>query len=193
MPKICQVCSTEPAKYTCPACRVMSCSLGCTQSHKIYCTPKPTTTASDQGRSQAPAESGPAQGAANSHVSEETKSGNKEPFSLESLGSSKELQDLFTRYPGLRGKLREIYRSTLEEEWASTQEPGRGRGHDRRRGHHRGGGNRGQWTAEKGFNSGLGKVRKWRESCEDGRSTGPDAEGFMRFFALVNDEHEGPS
>lgn len=172
--------------------RSCSCSLGCVQSHKIYCTPK-ETTAPDQGGSQASAESGKAQSTANGHVSEEARSGKKEPFSLESLGSSKELQDIFTRFPGLRGKLREIYRSTLEEEWASAQHPDLGRRHDRRRGHHRGGGNKGQWTAEKGFNRGLGKVRKWRESCEDGKSTGPDAEGFMRFIALVNDEYEGPS
>lgn len=163
------------------------------QSHKIYCTPKETTTTPDQGGSQASTEPGEAQSTANGHISEETKGGKKEPLSLESLGSSKELQDIFTRFPGLRGKLREIYRATLEEEWASAQHSDLGRRHDRRRGHHRGGGgNKEPWTAEKGFNRGLTKVRKWRESCEDGKSTGPDAEGFMRFIALVNDEYEGP-
>lgn len=69
---------------------------------------------------------------------------------------------------------------------------GRGRGGN---GRGRGGGvrSRGQWTREKGFNRGLGKVRKARERCEAGLDTGKDAEGFMRFVALVNpvEEEEG--
>jgi hypothetical protein len=171
-----------------------SCSLICTQSHKIYCTPKVTATASDRGELQAPPESGQVQSVANGHTSDNTGNGNNEPISLESLASSKELQDIFTKFPGLRGKLRDIYQLTLEEEWVSTYQPDSGRGYDRRRGGHRGrGGNRGHWTAERGFNRGLGRVRKWRESCEDGQSTGPDAEGFMRFVALVNGDREGPS
>jgi len=99
-----------------------------------------------------------------------------EPLKLEELGSSPELQQLFERYPGLRAKLREIYRTTLEEEWSSDYRVG---GHGRA-----------PWTAEKGFKRGLGQVTKWRESCEDGSSTGAEAEGFMKFIALVTGSQE---
>lgn len=63
--------------------------------------------------------------------------------------------------------------------------PARGRGHGRggktpsRR-------SRGPWTAEKGFNRGLGRVRKLRQNCEDGTETGRNAEAFMHFLAVVN-------
>lgn len=52
---------------------------------------------------------------------------------------------------------------------------------------------RAHWTTEKGFKRGLGQVTKWRENCEDGESTGSDAEGFMKFIALVAGSQESPS
>lgn len=79
-----------------------------------------------------------------------------------------------------------MYRSTLEDEWVEWYTPpARGRGHGRggkmpaRR-------SRGPWTAEKGFNRGLGRVRKLRQDCEDGTEAGKKAEAFMQFLALVN-------
>lgn len=161
-----------------------SCSLACTQSHKIYCAPK-APPASEQKPPPAVTDTESAQATINGHVPEPATGRNND--SLEALLSSQELKDLFARYPRLRGQLRDIYRLTLEEEWIESQDPsGRGR---RKGGRHRNtAGNRGPWTAEKGFNRGLGRVRKWRESCEEGESTGVDAEAFMRFVALVNGE-----
>lgn len=115
------------------------------------------------------------------------------PVNLDSLGASQELQEILNQHPGLRRKLRDIYKITLEEEWVSDPQPDAGRGRDRRRGcTHRGhhGHGRGPWTEGKGFKRGLGKVRKWRESCEAGDSVGSDSEGFMKFRALVNGDHE---
>lgn len=86
-----------------------------------------------------------------------------------------------------------MYKTSLEEEWVELQyKPQAGRGG---RGNARGGRggyrNRGPWTREKGFNRGLGKVRKYREQCEAGLVIGKDAEGFMRFVALVNGSGNG--
>lgn len=150
-----------------------SCSLGCTQSHKIYCEPK--------------LESASESTAAAAAVSESTQPPKKNGHlpDLETLGTSAELHELFTRYPQLRSQLYDIYKTTLEEEWVEFQpQAGRGRGGN---GRGRGGvRNRGQWTREKGFSRGLGKVKKSRERCEAGLDTGRDAEGFLRFVALVN-------
>lgn len=104
-----------------------------------------------------------------------------------------EIQKLFAEYPNLRFKLREIYNITLEEEWNaeqkhSTYHRGDRQGHNHNHHHHHN--NRGTWTAEKGFNRGVGKVRRWREGCEGGECTDTDAEGFMKFMALVAGEHE---
>lgn len=167
----------------------ISCSLGCTQSHKIYCEPKPQNTATT-------AESAKAEEAAITEPPKEKEEKDEENKNklpdLESLGRSSELLELFTQYPRLRSQLYDIYKTTLEEEWVEVQpQSGRGRGGSGGRG--RGGGgvrNRGQWTREKGFSRGLGKVRKSRERCEAGLDTGKDAEGFMRFVALVNPEEE---
>lgn len=174
-----------------------SCSLGCTQSHKIYCAPKPP--------SQYPPEAGTNQDTASNHVNSDTqleidttngfpgRRKQDQPPNLETLGTSSELQDLFRRYPQLRDQLRDIYQTTLEEEWVEVQPVG-GRGGGfrggRPGGRGRGGGyrDRGPWTREKGFNRGLGKVRKLRERCETGVEIGKDAEGFMRFVALVHGE-----
>ena len=101
---------------------------------------------------------------------------------LETLGSSRELGDLLRQFPELRAQLRDMYRATLEEAWESQAPPQRGRGKGPR--------NRGAWTHEKGFKRGLGKVRKYRQICEDGSVSGKDAEGFMRFVKLVNGENE---
>ncbi|CRG90319.1 Rap guanine nucleotide exchange factor 5 [Talaromyces islandicus] len=167
MPNLCEVCSKEPSKYKCPTCGLMSCSLGCTRSHKIYCAPKPSLTVakeSTEKKQDLPSDT-PHHGQSNG------------PIKIENLGSSPELQKLFEEYPGLRGKLREIYRSTLEEEWQPEQMGGRKHGGEWQQ-------KQATWTAEKGFKRGLGHVTKWRENCEDGESTGSDAEGFMKFMAL---------
>lgn len=116
-------------------------------------------------------------------------------FDLKALGSSPELKDLLSRYPQLRGQLRDMYKATLEEEWVevSHSHRGRGRGFGRGRGAPR---SRGPWSREKGFNRGLGKVRKLREQCEEGVETGKSAEGFMRFVALIagdDENHQGES
>ncbi|KAH8700530.1 hypothetical protein BGW36DRAFT_130523 [Talaromyces proteolyticus] len=180
MLNLCQVCSKEPSKYKCPKCALMSCSLGCTQSHKIYCAPKPTETVPKDTKDLS-------NGAAADPLKDIHEG---EPLKLEDLGSSIQLQKLFEQYPGLRRRLQEIYKITLEEEWDQEQNQVSMGNHHRR---HRGGHKRGVWTAEKGFNRGLGKVRKWRESCEDGESVGSDAEGFMKFMALVAGTHENPT
>ncbi|KAM5431745.1 hypothetical protein MferCBS31731_007750 [Microsporum ferrugineum] len=208
----CQVCSQEQAKYRCPACGVQSCSLACSKSHKTTCSPvipDPVTSEDHlQGGSDGNAlpkydsQLRPAEDitAAVNNAQPTAVSGHgntKEGFS--SLESSPELQELWSRFPGFRSRLREIYNLTLEEEWVEEAKPdshgwGRGRGRGRGRGTHssRGGGrSRGPWTPEKGFNRGLGKVRKWREACDDDsasrRATGADDEAFRRFIALVID------
>jgi hypothetical protein len=81
---------------------------------------------------------------------------------------------------------------TLEREWVEVKSSSYARGRDRGRSGYtaRGGGRiTGSWTAEKGFNRGLDKVRRWRESCEDGVG-GANSEGFRQFAALVLGEYE---
>lgn len=155
-----------------------SCSLTCTQAHKVSCAPKPAL----QSSSNIPrievngnADTGTAGG-------DQQRSG----LDLDALGSSRELGDLLREFPELRIQLRDMYRATLEEEWESQAPAGRSRGKGPR--------NRGAWTREKGFKRGLGKVRKYRQQCEDGSETGKGAEGFMRFVKLVNGEigHRSP-
>lgn len=183
-------------RYVCLLTRPLlaSCSLPCTQSHKPSCTPKTEPPSPHQPRTS--------EDGLQNRVKEENPPSTRlsreddddENIHLprfEDLAASDELRCLFETHPTLRQRLREIYHNTLEEEWSSSlveQE----RGHARRgRGSHRGRGghlqqNRGAWNADKGFKRGLGRVRKWRESCEKGISTGSDAEGFIKFVALVN-------
>ncbi|PWY95573.1 HIT finger domain protein [Aspergillus sclerotioniger CBS 115572] len=179
MPGTCEVCVSEPSKYRCPTCGLMSCSLACTQSHKIYCAPKaPSPKPSDQtGDAQPP--SGEANGNATSEVASKAQNG----LDLRSLRTSTELKDLLDRFPSLREELYKIYKETTEEAWPETQNHGGrarpwGRGRPPQR-------NRGPWTREKGFNRGVGRVRKLRERCEEGLETGKKAEGFVRFMALI--------
>lgn len=165
-----------------PILSTISCSLSCTQSHKIYCEPK----------SQVQNVSELATATTANTIAETTNKNNPRRLpNLETLGTSSELQNLFAQYPQLRSLLYDIYKTTLEEEWVEFQpQPSRGRG--RGRGGRGGAGgyrNRGQWTREKGFNRGLGKVRKLRERCDAGLETGKDAEGFMRFVALIDNHH----
>ncbi|OAX81190.1 hypothetical protein ACJ72_04470 [Emergomyces africanus] len=206
----CEVCSTEPSKYRCPTCNVQSCSLGCTQSHKIHCTPK----APEQGQEPEKQtgllddtvqndmlETAPGDTCEGTSNANPPLLGNLPPnfntpkaaFHFKDLESPQALNDLFARYPALRSQLREIYKLTLEEEWVETNYSnyGRGRGRGRGRGAFagRGGGrSRGPWNEEKGFNRGLGKVRRLRESLESnnyGAASSADIEGFRQFSALV--------
>lgn len=172
---------------------ITSCSLACTQTHKIYCAPKSLTPSSSTDAShvvngsngQSPKND------VNGHTLGEKGKGRQEGIlNPETLATSKELQELFGQYPQLRSQLRDIYKVTLEEAWVETQVQtgghrpfGRGRGGSRRS-------NRGSWTLEKGFRRGLGRVRNLRERCEEGLETGRDAEGFMRFMGLVNGESQ---
>ncbi|KAE8379105.1 hypothetical protein BDV26DRAFT_174399 [Aspergillus bertholletiae] len=181
MPNTCEVCASEPSKYRCPTCGLMSCSLACTQSHKIYCAPKvPSPKPSDEVKS------------AQNQLEEVNGDIGEDAHELRNgtdpraLGSSPQLMDLLDRYPALRDQLRDIYKATLEEEWVETQVQGGRRPFGRGKGAPR---SRGPWTREKGFNRGLGKVRKLREMCEEGSEVGKSAEGYMRFVALVNGEH----
>lgn len=173
--------------------RGYSCSLACTQSHKIYCAPK-----------AAPANETPTETHATAHANPPMQNGDNTPGAVghaeskrdqsfpASIAASPELKELLLRHPQLRSQLHEIYRGTLEDQWVEwCTPPTRGRGHGRggrapaRR-------SRGPWTAEKGFNRGLGRVRKFRQNCEEGTETGTDAEAFMQFLALVNGQQEQP-
>ncbi|KAF7597049.1 hypothetical protein BBP40_010523 [Aspergillus hancockii] len=181
MSNTCEVCASEPSKYRCPTCRLMSCSLACTQSHKIYCAPKALSPEvlkeADENQPRPEEANGNAGGSAR-----ETQNGT-DP---RALGSSLQLKELLARYPALRDQLHDIYKVTLEEEWVETQVHGNRRPFGRGRGAIR---SRGPWTREKGFNRGLGKVRKLRERCEEDLETRDNAEGYMRFIALVNGDH----
>ena len=159
-----------------------SCSLACTQSHKIYCAPKP-----------APINETPETSATNipqtNGEGPQTQTNQQrpsEPFPA-AVGNSSELQSLIQRYPQLRNELHEIYRASQEEEWVEWYTPqtrGRSFGRGGRGGPSRR--SRGPWNAEKGFNRALGKVRKLRQDCEEGSETGAKAEAFMQFLNLVN-------
>ncbi|KAK1149536.1 hypothetical protein N8T08_005085 [Aspergillus melleus] len=179
----CEVCTSEPFKYRCPTCGLLSCSLACTQSHKIYCTPKaPSPKPAQEAVDPSPQD----QNETNGLIDGEGARGTRNAFNPKSFASSPELKLLFDQYPSLRDELRDIYTATLEEEWVEVQTHG-----NRHRPFHRGKGgprNRGPWTREKGFNRGLGKVRKFRERCEEGLETGRPAKGLMRFMNLVNGE-----
>ncbi|BCR95567.1 zinc finger HIT domain-containing protein [Aspergillus luchuensis] len=188
MPGTCEVCVSEPSKYRCPTCGLMSCSLACTQSHKIYCAPKapsPKPTGPTVDPQQPASES-------NEHATSEVAPKAQNGLDIKSLGSSAELKDLLDRFPSLREELYDIYKATLEEAWVETQRfGGRGRHHGRGKGPHR---HNGPWTREKGFNRGVGRVRRLRERCEEGLETGKKAEGFVRFTSLVTGNelpHEG--
>ncbi|KAE8146145.1 HIT finger domain protein [Aspergillus avenaceus] len=154
-----------------------SCSLACTQSHKIYCAPKEAPPKEETDNHTPPDQ---ANGQTGDQVQDHEVQNRHDP---QALASSPQLKELFDRYHALRDELREIYKATLEEEWVETQIQRRpfGRGKPIQR-------NRGPWTREKGFNRGLGKVRKLRERCEEGLETGKSAESYMQFRALVNPE-----
>ncbi|OJD17817.1 hypothetical protein AJ78_02116 [Emergomyces pasteurianus Ep9510] len=210
---LCEVCSTEPSKYRCPTCNVQSCSLSCTQFHKIQCTPKAPeqghepqkltglhdnvqndtseATSGDTCEGTSPANLQLPNNLPNSNTP-------KAALQFKNLESSQELSDLFARYPTLRPQLREIYKITLEEEWVEMKQSnyGRGRGRGRGRGGFsgRGGRSRGPWNEEKGFSRGLGKVRLLRETLEsnNGAASSTDIEGFGQFAALVLAENDTP-
>ncbi|KAF3394012.1 hypothetical protein F1880_005043 [Penicillium rolfsii] len=165
----------------------MSCSLACSQSHKIYCAPKATPSNEDsKATSTAATASSPPQNGDAAPVAAGNTTSKTNETSTAAIASSPELQALLSRYPQLRSQLHEIYQATQEEEWQEWYTPlmrgrpyGRGgRGPSRR--------SRGSWTTEKGFNRGLGKVRKLRSDCEGGSEIGVKAEAFMEFLTIVN-------
>lgn len=171
-----------------------SCSLACTQSHKIYCAPKatPSNQESQTTSAAAPAPT-PLQNGDTTPETAGNSTSKKNETSAAVIAASPEIQALLSRYPSLRSQLHEIYQATQEEEWQEWYTPptrgrpyGRGgRGPSRR--------SRGSWTAEKGFNRGLGKVRKLRQDCEGGTETGVKADAFMEFLAVVNMDREAQS
>ncbi|KAL4736697.1 hypothetical protein BDV11DRAFT_9191 [Aspergillus similis] len=179
MTSLCEVCASEPFKYRCPTCGLMSCSLGCTRTHKIYCAPKAPKIPEDATEQQ------PHSSETNGHI---TSAEGQPVTDGQELAPKKlliQIKDLFGRYPALRDQLRDIYKATLEEQWVEGPAPKDrprhfGRGKPPPRSH-------GPWTREKGFKRGLGKVRKYRGQCEDGSETGKGAEGFMRLLTLVNE------
>ncbi|KAF9883793.1 hypothetical protein FE257_002777 [Aspergillus nanangensis] len=179
MPGTCEVCASEPSKYRCPTC-----SLACTQSHKIYCAPQ----AQSPKLSNELINNHPPHAETNGYgANEAAQKESRNDFNPSALGSSPQINELLEQFPSLGDQLRDIYQATLEEEWVEPQSfGGRSRPFGRGRGGHR---NRGHWTREKGYNRGLGKVRKLRERCEEGSETGKGAEGFMRFMGVVNGEH----
>lgn len=162
-----------------------SCSLACTQAHKIYCAPKALST-------EEPSEPvAPIERSDEANIDDDG-AGSKAPaFNPADAATSPEMKALLEQNPELRSRLQELYQSTLEEEWVeSYMAPARGRGG---RGRGRGGmtsRSRGPWTSEKGFKRGLGSVRKARLDGEEGKETGPTSEAFMRFMALVNQGQE---
>ncbi|OQE18274.1 hypothetical protein PENSTE_c018G03594 [Penicillium steckii] len=186
MPGSCEVCSSEPSKYRCPICALMSCSLACTQSHKIYCAPKPQIS-TEPTESSPPnnAEQPSVNGVSNNEQTTvaETKNNKLTPGSI---ATSPEVTELFKHHPKLRNQLHDIYKSTLEGEWVEWYTPpsrGRFNGRGGRAPTRR---SRGPWTSEKGFNRGMGRVRKFRQDCEEGHETGTSAEAFVQFLNLVN-------
>ncbi|GFF94458.1 hypothetical protein IFM61606_06320 [Aspergillus udagawae] len=190
MPGTCEVCVSEPSKYKCPTCGLLSCSLTCTQSHKIYCAPKPQApepTIATDAIQTTPNVTGEREANESSNAQ-----ANRNAYSVEALASSPQIKDLLAQSPQLRDCLHDIYKITLEEEWIEQGPAGRSRPYHRGRGGYR---NRGSWTREKGLNRGLGKVRKLRERCEEGLETGKHAEAFMKFMALISGEnqHQPPS
>jgi hypothetical protein len=174
-----------------------SCSLACTQSHKIYCAPKAPSNEEPSIPPATDVDPSPGKETDNPETTEPT--GANPPtarlpaVSVAATATSAEMKELLGRYPELRAQLQEMYQSTLEEEWVeSYMAPARGRGRGRGRGG-RGGltaRSRGPWTSEKGFNRALGRVRKMRQDCEEGTATGPAAEAFMQFMALVRQGQE---
>lgn len=165
-----------------------SCSLACTQSHKIYCAPK-AAPANETPETPATADiNPPLQNGDNTQGAVGCAESKRDQSFPASIAASPELKELLLRHPQLRSQLHEIYRGTQEDQWVEWYTPPtRGRGHGRggraptRR-------SRGPWTSEKGFNRGLGRVRKFRHDCEEGTETGADAEAFMQFLALVSGE-----
>ncbi|KAI9371510.1 HIT finger domain protein [Aspergillus egyptiacus] len=180
MTNLCEVCASEPFKYRCPTCGLTSCSLACTKTHKIYCAPKAPSSKSSSEPINAPESDQAHEPVAGNDGQKARTCPDSSPQSM-----SSQLKDLLNEYPPLRDQLRDIYTATLQEQWVERpgneklRHPRRGRQLQR---------NLGPWTREKGFNRGLGKVRKYRGGCEDGLETGKGAEGFMRLLALVNGE-----
>jgi len=170
-----------------------SCSLACTQSHKIYCAPKAAPSNGTPAKIPAPADTNPPlQNGENTPGVVGRPESKCDQSSPTSIAASPELKGLLLRHPQLRSQLYEIYRGTQEDQWVEWYTPPtRGRGHGRggrtptRR-------SRGPWTAEKGFNRGVGRIRKFRQDCEEGTETGTNAEAFMQFLFLVNGQRDQP-
>lgn len=209
MQSSCEVCSSEPSKYRCPTCALMryelrpkeqpvrnspansplrnSCSLACTQSHKIYCAPKATSA---NRETSDPSIDAQLPNGTDKDGNTENFGKRTDPLSSATIAASSEITELLHRHPQLRSQLHDIYRGTQEEEWVEWYNPpSRGRPHGRggkppaRR-------SRGPWTAEKGFNRGLGRVRKLRQDCDAGTESGATAEAFMHFLALANNDQQ---
>ena len=168
----------------------VSCSLACTKAHKIHCTPN-TSLSVPNGSYPAPDGNNTSTNHGRQHIT--GASDEKAPVisDPETLGSSRELQELFHLYPHLRSQLRGIYQVTLEEAWIESQVQPVGRAYGKGKGKGLRRVNRGPWTQEKGFRRGLGRLRKMKDRCEEGLETGKDAEGLVRFMNLINGETTG--
>ncbi|KAJ5403531.1 hypothetical protein N7509_003402 [Penicillium cosmopolitanum] len=172
MPGSCEVCSSEPSKY-----RYLLRAQATSPERIIYTNRYRTTRAKRRHKPR-------------SNRWRRVRGDQSKPASI---AASPELTELFRRHPNLRDQLHEIYQSTLEDEWVEWYTPpsrGRFNGRGGRGGRAPTRRSRGPWTSEKGFNRGVGRVRKFRQDCEEGSETGAGAEAFMRFWALVNNSQD---
>ncbi|KAL4928565.1 zinc finger HIT domain-containing protein [Aspergillus undulatus] len=175
MMSLCEVCASEPFKYRCPTCGLMSCSLACIRTHKIYCAPQaveiPDATDAQPQASEA--------NVVNRNISGVDEHPAQNAHHMTAHDLSPQIKDLLERYPPLRDQLREIYQATLEEQWVERPvRKDRGRYHGKGKQQQR---TLGSWTREKGFKRGLGKVRKYRGQCEDGLESLTEAYEVLLF------------
>ncbi|KAK3946088.1 protein HIT1 [Diplogelasinospora grovesii] len=176
-PKLCGVCNKEQGKYKCPRCTMPYCSVACNKIHKENHPPddqtppaeppKPTQLAPEQPRQQT----------------------EDDPYKV-LLDHESEFQRLFSRYPGLEGRLARIYQFTLPptDNPSSSSDLGSSKGgglpNKRQVLATYGSGNGHQkkqqpWTREVGLRKGVEALREARTDPQD------VGEGVREFCQLV--------
>jgi hypothetical protein len=93
-----------------------SCSLACTQSHKIYCASKALSNA-EPSNTPAPDVDPTPENDTNGPEATEPTAAHPPAMTPAAVAASSEMKELLSEHPELRSQLQEMYQSTLEEEW----------------------------------------------------------------------------
>ncbi|KAH7356855.1 hypothetical protein BKA65DRAFT_548241 [Rhexocercosporidium sp. MPI-PUGE-AT-0058] len=156
--KLCGVCNKNEYKYKCSRCFLPYCSIACSTIHKAtHPTEEPKPAAETKAHPTLPAKPSVARPGTVAGAANAASPNPRGPFAA--LDDSKELQELFKKFPRLQMLLDRINKATLRPVNDMQQNQNGGRRKEQ------------QWNSDRGLQKGVQALNDLRNtSCKDGRA-----------------------